>query len=47
MNAQSMIQYGLLAASKRIELERAGWLYCGSWMGVFHYFKRETQPISV
>jgi DNA-binding XRE family transcriptional regulator len=35
---------GLLPSSKRGELERAGWLYCGSWMGVFHYFKREVQP---
>jgi len=33
---------GLLAASKRTGLERADWLYCGSWMGVFHYFKREA-----
>ena len=35
---------GLLASAKRSELERAGWLYCGSWMGVFHYFKRDAQP---
>jgi DNA-binding XRE family transcriptional regulator len=37
---------GLLASSKRSELERAGWLYCGSWMGVFHYFKREAHRVS-
>jgi DNA-binding XRE family transcriptional regulator len=37
---------GMLASAKRSELERSGWLYCGSWMGVFHYFKREAQPTS-
>lgn len=37
---------GLLSSTKRDELERAGWLYCGSWMGVFHYFKQEAQPKS-
>jgi len=35
---------GILASAKRSELERSGWLYCGSWMGVFHYFKRDAQP---
>ena len=37
---------GLLTASQRGELERAGWLYCGGWMGVFHYFKRQgSEPL--
>jgi len=30
--------------SRRSKLEREGWLYCGSWMSVFHYFKREAPP---
>jgi putative transcriptional regulator len=34
---------GLLTATHRQELEKDGWLYTGSWMGVFHYFKREAQ----
>ncbi len=25
---------------KRAELERRGWIYCGSWMNTYHYFKR-------
>ncbi|MGD0730603.1 MAG: helix-turn-helix transcriptional regulator [Terracidiphilus sp.] len=34
---------GPLTTARRAELENDGWLYCGSWMGVFHYFKREAQ----
>ena len=36
---------GLLTAARRNPLERGGWLYCGSWMGVFHYFKRQAYPV--
>ena len=32
---------GLLGATRRAELERSGWLYCGGWMGLYHYFKRQ------
>ena len=37
---------GLLTAARRSPLERQGWLYCGSWMGLFHYFKRQANPVS-
>lgn len=33
---------GLLLGDERSRMERDGWLYCGSWMSVFHYFKRES-----
>jgi putative transcriptional regulator len=33
---------GALPASLRTQLESEDWLYCGSWMGLFHYFKRAT-----
>ncbi len=31
---------GLLLSPARAPLEADGWVYCGSWMGIFHYFKR-------
>lgn len=31
---------GILHTAERERLESEGWVYCGSWMGVFHYFKR-------
>jgi|SRR5579863_4629072 len=34
-------QEGLVSSQRREELERSRWLYSGSWMGVFHYFKRQ------
>jgi DNA-binding XRE family transcriptional regulator len=34
---------GLLLRAKRNALEDQDWIYCGSWIGVFHYFKREEQ----
>ena len=33
---------GLLRESRRTKREKEGWLFCGSWTGIFHYFKRET-----
>ena len=33
---------GFVTAKKRKELERSGWVYSGSWMGLFHYFKRHV-----
>ena len=34
---------GALASRTRQSLEDEGWLYCGTWMGVFHYFKRPAE----
>jgi DNA-binding XRE family transcriptional regulator len=31
---------GVLTSRNRTSQEADAWLYCGSWMGVFHYFKR-------
>lgn len=31
---------GPLTGGHRRSLEEEGWTYCGSWMGLFHYFKR-------
>ncbi|MGA2185231.1 MAG: helix-turn-helix transcriptional regulator [Bryobacteraceae bacterium] len=31
---------GVLHAPIRTQLEADGWVYCGSWLGVFQYFKR-------
>jgi DNA-binding XRE family transcriptional regulator len=31
----------LLGSGGRAQLEQDGWTYCGSWMGTFHYFKRQ------
>jgi hypothetical protein len=33
---------GPMASAKRAELESDGWTFCGSWMAVFHYFKRRA-----
>ncbi|KQR27270.1 DUF2812 domain-containing protein [Deinococcus sp. Leaf326] len=33
-------QQGRFTQKLRQELEGAGWLYVGSWMGTYHYFKR-------
>ena len=30
----------ILPGATRSQYEADGWAYCGSWMGVFHYFKR-------
>ena len=38
---------GMLATSERTALEQAGWTFCGSWVGVFHYFKREERSLSI
>lgn len=37
-------QEGLLSTAERASLEKAGWSFCGSWIAVFHYFKRELRP---
>ena len=34
---------GLLSTARRSELETDGWLFSGSWMNVFHYFKKEAE----
>lgn len=31
---------GALSNVSRAALEDEGWAYCGSWLGLFHYFKR-------
>lgn len=31
---------GILSNSSRAALESEGWTYCGSWLSVFHYFKK-------
>lgn len=31
---------GVLQSTARAQFESGGWAYCGSWMGLFHYFKR-------
>ena len=31
---------GILSSAKRSRYEADGWTYCGSWMGLMHYFKR-------
>jgi hypothetical protein len=37
-----------LSSSERERLERDDWVYCGSWMGLFHYLKRATtEPAAV
>jgi DNA-binding XRE family transcriptional regulator len=35
---------GLLTNASRAELEKQLWSFLGSWMGAFHYFKREARP---
>jgi DNA-binding XRE family transcriptional regulator len=35
---------GPLTATNRGELEKQSWMFLGSWMGTFHYFKREARP---
>jgi putative transcriptional regulator len=34
---------GLMMSAERSELEAENWLYCGSWMSLYHYFKREAR----
>ena len=31
---------GILSSAERSRYEADGWTYCGSWMGLLHYFKR-------
>lgn len=31
---------GPMVGRQRRELEEEGWAFCGSWMGIWHYFKR-------
>jgi putative transcriptional regulator len=33
---------GLMASAERAALESGGWTFCGSWMALFHYFKRRS-----
>ena len=35
-------ELGVLSSAKRAQYESDGWTYCGSWMGLAHYFKREA-----
>jgi DNA-binding XRE family transcriptional regulator len=35
----------MLGQFRRV-LEDDGWIYCGSWMGIFHYFKRPAGGIA-
>jgi DNA-binding XRE family transcriptional regulator len=35
---------GLLTNANRTEVEKQSWRFLGSWMGTFHYFKREERP---
>jgi len=42
---------GVLLSPARTKFEVEGWVYCGSWMGIFHYFKRparggQSEPLS-
>ena len=27
------------------KIEEDGWIYCGSWMGIWHYFKRPVAGV--
>ncbi|HEY3283890.1 MAG TPA: helix-turn-helix domain-containing protein [Armatimonadota bacterium] len=37
---------GILGIQSRVDLETQGWSYCGSWMGLFHYFKRPDRKVN-
>jgi DNA-binding XRE family transcriptional regulator len=34
---------GLMLSTERTTMEDDRWLYCGSWMAVYHYFNREAR----
>lgn len=33
---------GLMSSANRTANEMDGWIFCGSWLSVFHYFKRQV-----
>ncbi|WP_194165223.1 DUF2812 domain-containing protein [Deinococcus terrestris] len=37
---QHLRQQVLFTQKSRQDAEREGWVYVGTWMGVYHYFKR-------
>ena len=36
---------GILSGASRAELEKQAWSFVGSWLGTFHYFKREARQV--